>query len=200
MNMKKTKIVLSLIVALSTLAVGSAQAAPSEAQVAAVKQAFVKVPAPEMGAKAAQLVVQAKADEKQDIAVAVVQTVADQNPAAVPSVVAAIIKVAPQTAPAVAEAASKKAPKQAVSISVAAINAAPLYADQVTQQVSEAVPSSASRLAELNTVRERSLIRSASNDGPTITPGTITGEERDEPTPAPEPTEGSDSRRDYASP
>lgn len=204
MHMKYSKTVIALMVALSTFAVtvlqAAPEAAPSKAQVAAAKQAFVDVPAAELGAKAAQMVASAPVEQKEAVAIAVVQAIAKQNAAALPSVVAAISKVAPKIATKVATAAAKAVPGHAIAISTAAASAVPLYAEQIFDSVAQVIPTAAAKkLTDSKPTLLRS-IRSASNgDGPSVVNDPATGGTRSVPTAA-TAVEGGDPARGYAQP
>jgi hypothetical protein len=85
------------------LALSAAVAAPSafavtEAQLKALANALSSVPAPELPAKAAEVVKQAPPTERASIAIAAVQAAIAQNRASAPLVVSAISKAAPEVA------------------------------------------------------------------------------------------------------
>ncbi len=109
-------------------------------QVDTFKTALKSVPVPEMGAKAAQLVSEAKADVRQSTAEAVVAAVVELKPVAAVSVVSAIARENPDVAPAVAARAASALPKDAVAIARAAAGAAPAQAAKIVLAVCKAVP------------------------------------------------------------
>jgi len=105
-------------------------------QVEALKRSLKAVPVLELPAKAAQMVSDAKADERESVALAVVVAVAQFKPAALVSVVGAIVRVAPEMASSIAKTAAKQQPKQASAIAQAAVAAAPGQADKIVVAVS----------------------------------------------------------------
>jgi hypothetical protein len=195
MTMKNNKKTVSVLAALLTFAVTSAFATG--------QNAFDKVPAPEMAAKAAQMVTKAAASQKEQTAVAVVKAALAKNPALASVVIAAVCKVAPEVAPAVSAAAAEVAQEYAETIAAAAAKAAPQYATMIADSVSAAVPSAAASVR--SRVRtERSYAMAASNGGViVISPGVIAGIQFTPPVPPTPPGEaavpGFDPRR-YQSP
>ena len=107
------------------------------------KQTLKLVPAPELPAKAAELVLQAKLVDRKATTVAVVQAAVGLNPAAAPAIVGAIAKAVPEMAATAAATAAKLQPKQGSAIVQAAATAAPSKAGEVTLAVQQNLPSTA---------------------------------------------------------
>jgi hypothetical protein len=170
--MKKTTVVFAALLAVAA----SSAYALSDAQLALVKKAYIKVPAMEMAAKAAKLVKQTPTVDREAMAVALTRAAIVKNANVASSVVSAISTAAPETSPAVSAAAAAMLNERASSIATAAAAAAPDYSEQITQSVSTAVPSAATQIASAN--RPRSSGNSAEvNSGGTVTikPGPIRG-------------------------
>jgi hypothetical protein len=175
MKMKTMMKATVVFAALLTVAASSAYAL-SDAQLASVKKAYSKVPATEMAAKAAKLVKQTPAVDREAMAVALTRAAIVKNANAASSVVSAISAAAPETSPAVSAAAASMLNERASAIALSASAAAPDYSDKITQSVSTAVPSAATQIAA--TVRTRSTDNSsvvASGGTVTIKPGPIRG-------------------------
>lgn len=167
MTMKNNKKTMAVLAALLTFAVTSAFAAG--------QNAFDKIPAPQMAEKAAQMVTQATASQKEQTAVSVVKAALTKNPALASVVIAAVCKVAPEVAPAVSAAAAELAQEYAEAIAAAAVKAAPAYANLIAESVSTAVPSAAASVR--SRVRTEKSYATAAAAGPVIviTPGVIMG-------------------------
>ena len=103
-------------------------------------ETLATVPAAELPAKAADLVLQAKPRARQAATVNVVKSAVGINPAASPAIVGAIARAVPQMASAAASAAASEQPKQASAIAKAAAAAAPAKAGQIVFAVCRAVP------------------------------------------------------------
>ncbi|MBI4326139.1 MAG: hypothetical protein HY674_12875 [Chloroflexi bacterium] len=187
-NMRITKLIptAALLVALPTIAISSANALP-ESQVTAIKKAVTGVPAPELAAKAAEIVSQADKQDRLEVGVTVVRAIVALSPASAPVVVAAIAKVAPEIAPAVAAAATQLAPDQAVAIAKAAATAAPAQAVRIATALAEAAPRLAASIAEVVAAaapnaspalkaRIRTAAHEASAASPTFSKTRINGE------------------------
>src|SRR6185369_13675689 len=86
--------------------------AKDEPGVIALKETFRKVPAAEVPAKAADVVSQAEASDRQAIAADVVKVSLKNSPAMATAVVGAICRKSPETAPTVAATAASIVPKQ----------------------------------------------------------------------------------------
>jgi hypothetical protein len=98
------------------------------------------VPAAELPAKAADLVSQAKAADRQEATINVVKAALSINPAAAPAIVGAIARAVPEMASLAAGTAAAQQPKQAAAIAKAAAAAAPLQAGAIVRAVCRAVP------------------------------------------------------------
>lgn len=127
-----------------TLTVGvltSAHANAAEAAKANPPQAALAiVPAPEMPAKAADLVRGARSRDRSATTIEVVKAALARNQAAVLSVVGAIAKAVPEMAPVAAGTAAEERPALAVDITRAAVSAAPTKAGKIVAAVCRVVP------------------------------------------------------------
>jgi hypothetical protein len=103
-------------------------------------QTLAAIPAAELPAQAADLVLQAKPRARQAVTVNVVKSAVGINPAAAPAIVGAIARAVPQMASVAAGAAASEQPKQASAIAKAAAAAAPAKAGQIVMAVCRAVP------------------------------------------------------------
>ena len=104
------------------------------------QQALAAVPAPELPAKAAELVKQAKTRDLATTTVGVTKAAVTINSATAPSVVGAIARAVPDMADVAAGAAAAEQPKQAAAIAKAAAAAAPSKAGKIVVAVCRAVP------------------------------------------------------------
>jgi hypothetical protein len=111
-----------------------------DAQIKSFKKALTSVPAPEMAAKAASLVSQAKIDERKAAAIAAVRATLEVNPSSSIPVVGAIARIVPEAAAEAAATAASALPKSAAAIAKAAAVAAPDYADKIVYAVCKEVP------------------------------------------------------------
>jgi hypothetical protein len=134
-------------VTVATLALAPVRAG-TEAQKALVNKAIEKAPVAELAAKAADLVSNAKASERTDLAVTAVEVIVSKHPTAAATVVAAIAKAAPGAAAKAAAKAAELNPAHAAIIARAAALAAPRYASQVAVAVSNRAPKSATQVAQ----------------------------------------------------
>jgi hypothetical protein len=98
------------------------------------------VPSAELPAKAADLVKQAKAQERKTIVTDVVQAAVALNPAAAPAIVGAVARAVPEVAALAAGVAAAEQPKQAAAITRAAAAAAPAKVGEIVLAVCRAVP------------------------------------------------------------
>ncbi len=103
-------------------------------------QTLAAVPAAELPATAADLVVQAKARDRETTTIDVVKSAVRINPAAAPAIVGAIARAVPNMAAPAAGAAAAEQPKQAAVIAKAAAAAAPAKAAKIVVAVCRAVP------------------------------------------------------------
>ncbi len=101
---------------------------------------LVAVPAAELPAKAADLVAQAKSDDRQATTTNVVKAAVGINPAAAPAIVGAIARALPDMAAVAAGVAAAEQPRQASAIARAAAAAAPAQAGEVVTAVCRSVP------------------------------------------------------------
>jgi hypothetical protein len=99
------------------------------------------VPAAELPAKAADLVVHTKVRDRQVATINVVKSAVGMNPVAAPAIVGAIARAMPDMAAVAAGSAAAEQPKQASAIAKAAAAAAPLKAGKIVAAVCRAVPS-----------------------------------------------------------
>ena len=103
-------------------------------------EALTAVPAAELPAKAADLVLHAKSRDRQTTTINVVKGAVGINPAAAPAIVGAIAKTVPDMASVAAGTAAAEQPKQASAIAKAAAAAAPSKAGKIVAAVCRAVP------------------------------------------------------------
>ena len=103
-------------------------------------QTLSAVPAAELPAKAADLVLQAKSRNRNATTIDVVKAAVGINPAAAPAIVGAIARSVPDMASVAAGAAAAEQPKQASAIAKAAAAAAPAKAGKIVAAVCRAVP------------------------------------------------------------
>jgi hypothetical protein len=103
-------------------------------------EVLAAVPAAELPAKAADLVAQAKARERQATTVSVVKSAVAMNPASAPAIVGAIARAVPDMASVAAGVAAATQPKQAAAIAKAAAAAAPSKVAKIVAAVCRAVP------------------------------------------------------------
>lgn len=150
LTIKNMKMKNQLVVAALSAAVAftSLEAGLSKSQTAAIGKSFASIPKAEYAAKAAELVSQAAAVDKQDTALAAVKGAMAKAPATAPVVVGAIAQLAPEFAPAVAAAAAKLSPAQADTIAKAAAQAAPAQAEKIMLAVIESTPKSTRAISE----------------------------------------------------
>lgn len=111
------------------------------------KETLAVVPAAELPAKAADLVLQAKARARQNVTVNVVKAAVRINPPAAPVIVGAIARAVPEMASVAAGTAAAEQPKQASAIAKAAAAAAPSKAGEIVMAVCRAVPSAYQEIA-----------------------------------------------------
>jgi hypothetical protein len=98
------------------------------------------VPAGELPAKAADLVLQAKPAAQEAATIDVVKGAVGMNPASAASIVSAIARAVPEMAPVAAGTAAAQVPKLASAIAKAAAAAAPSQAAAIVTAVCRAVP------------------------------------------------------------
>jgi hypothetical protein len=144
--MKRNQVTLAVLFAALSFVAAPSASALSGTQVQAIKKVVADVPPAEIAARAADLVSQAPAVDRKDVALATVREVVSKRPATIIAVVAAIAKVAPEVSVAVAGEAAKLASDQAASIAKAASAGAPAQAEQIAVAVAKAVPSSATKV------------------------------------------------------
>ena len=97
-------------------------------------------PAVELPAKAADLVLRAKARDRYAATLSAVKGAVGINPAAAPAIVGAVARAVPDMASVAAGAAAAEQPKQASAIAKAAAAAAPTQAGKIVAAVCRAVP------------------------------------------------------------
>ncbi len=105
-----------------------------------INEALTAVPAAELPAKAADLVLHTKSRDRQATTINVVKAALGINPAAAPAIVGAIARAVPDMAPVAAGTAAAEQPKQASAIAKAAAAAAPAKAGKIVTAVCRAVP------------------------------------------------------------
>ncbi len=131
------KPVTAVTLAVVFLAAGYAADAPKANPYTKVLSA---VPAAELPAKAADVVLQAKPADREATTVQVVKAAVAINPAAAPAIVGAVARAVPEMASVAAGAVAAEQPKQARAIAKAAAAAAPAHAAPVVEAVCRAVP------------------------------------------------------------
>lgn len=137
--MRKTTIILALGLAISGVSVINLSAKDAGEDLA-LASILKSVPAPELPAKAGQLVKQSQAKDKSAITVAVVKSAVEASPAVAPLVVATVSKSVPEMAPIAAGTAAALQPRQAVLIARAAASASPGQAAKIVETVCREVP------------------------------------------------------------
>jgi hypothetical protein len=103
-------------------------------------EALAAVPAAELPAKAAELVLKARSRDRQATTISVVNSAVTMNPAAAPAIVGSIARSVPDMAAVAAGTAAAQQPKQAAAIAKAAAAAAPSKAGKIVTAVCRAVP------------------------------------------------------------
>lgn len=136
-----------IVLGTAALFVGGTAFADKALPTDVIKQELKGVAAPELGAKAAQLVFNASEKSRQSTAESVISTAIGLRPVAAVSVVSAIARENPEVAPAVAARAAAALPKQAAAIASAAAGAAPTQAGKIVFAVCQAVPTKYSAVA-----------------------------------------------------
>ncbi|MCU0786217.1 MAG: hypothetical protein MUF81_19655 [Verrucomicrobia bacterium] len=129
-----------LILTLSLVCLGAWSAGAAAPKTNPFKELLITVPAAELPAKAAQLVVEARTREREARTISVVKAAVDINPAAAPAIVSAIARRVPDMAAVAAGTAAAEQPKQASIIAKAAAAAAPSKAGNIVEAVCRAVP------------------------------------------------------------
>ena len=104
------------------------------------KEKLSHVPAAELPAKAAALIKDTKARDREAVTLEVVKVAVALNPAAAPAIVGAISRSVPDVAALAAGTAAAEQPKQAAAIARAAAAAAPSKAGKIVVSVCRAVP------------------------------------------------------------
>ncbi len=137
----------ALLVAVFGIAFSSQ--ASTEAELTAAQRAVTSVPAPEMPAKAAQVVKAAKKKDRSTVARSVIQAIAAKNRTSVLVSVSTISKAAPETAAAVAAAATQAVPEQALAIARVSSIAAPQQAQAIRVSVASVAPQAAANTLTL---------------------------------------------------
>ena len=138
--MKTTSILLALAVGLTTV-IGINASAKDTTKNSQFSTALKGVPVASLPAKAAELVKQAKAEERQATTIGIMKAVVESNPSLTAEVVAAIAKASPDMASLAASTAAILQPKQAAAIVKAAVEAVPSQVSDIVQAVCRAIPS-----------------------------------------------------------
>ncbi len=133
------------------------------------------VPAAEMPAKAAELVRDAKARQREAVTIEVVKAAVGKNPAATPAIAGAIAKAVPEMAAVAAATAATEQPPQAAAIARAAAAAAPTKAGKIVAAVCRAVPNEtrniAVAVAEVLPASAREILKAVALARPDLRPG-----------------------------
>jgi len=139
-----------------------------------IKEALLAVPAPELPARAAQFVREARPKEREDVTTTVILASVQINPAAAPTVVGAIARVAPEMAPQAAGLAAAAQPKLAAAIARSAAASAPSMAGKIVEAVCKAVPHDyravASAVAEMAPGSGKEILDGVANGVPQLAP------------------------------
>jgi hypothetical protein len=149
--------------------------ASTEAELVAAQRAVTSVPAPEMPAKAAQVVKAAKKKDRSTVASSVIRAIAAKNRTSVLVSVSSIIKANPETASAVAQTATEILPDQALRIARIASIAAPQETQAIRNSVAEVAPAAAAKqltLAANSTPSSQSAPAPTSGTTPSVAPAT----------------------------
>jgi len=104
------------------------------------KEMLAQVAPPELPAKAAGLIKETKASERERVTLDVTKIAVELNPAAATAIVTAIVRAAPEMAGPAAAVAAAEQPKQAAAIARAAAIAAPVRAGKIVMAVCRAAP------------------------------------------------------------
>jgi hypothetical protein len=137
-----------LIVAVSILAVGaSVLCAATSPEVATIRKTLKAESAIEMPAKAAQIVNQAKAADRDATTASVVAAALDVHPASAVAVVGAIARQTPEAASAAAAKAAVLQPKNLSEIATAAASIAPGQAVKIVEALCKAMPTKYATIA-----------------------------------------------------
>jgi hypothetical protein len=139
MKMKTLKLLPVLAVAIGLFAAPTLRAKEST-DAATLKQSLTGVSPLELPAKAASLVAQAGAKEKELVTEAVVKAAVSLNPAATPAIVGAIAKNNPSMASRAATMAAELQPKQLALIAKAAVGGAPAQATEIVAALCKQSP------------------------------------------------------------
>jgi hypothetical protein len=136
------------IVVITILAMGaSVICAATSPEVATIRKTLKAESAIEMPAKAAQLVSQAKVEDRDATAASVVAAALDVHPASAVAVVGAIARQTPEAAPAAAAKAAVLQPKSLSEIATAAASTAPDQAVKIVVALCKAMPTKYATIA-----------------------------------------------------
>jgi hypothetical protein len=133
------KPIASVLLSVALLAVGDSFGKDAP-QANSLNEVLAAVPAAELPAKAADVILHARSRERQATTVNVVKSAVGINPAAAPAIVGAISRAVPDMASVAASTAAGLQPKQAAAVAKAAAAAAPAKADKIVTAVCRAVP------------------------------------------------------------
>lgn len=145
---RKSLLFAALVAALSSASV-SANSLP-ESQAAVIQNTIAGTPLLELVPKAAEIVKQSSANDREGVAVAAVRAVLAKKATLATSVVEAIARVAPSTSLAIAAVATEICPEQAESIALAASLEAPDQAQDIAVQVAKRSPKKALRVVKFS--------------------------------------------------
>jgi hypothetical protein len=109
-------------------------------QAAALKESLSSVALPELPARVAKMVTEAKPRDQKSITIAAVRAAVERNPAAAPSIVSAVARAVPAVAGVAAATAAGLQPQQARAIAKAAAAAARFQAGQIVFDTCKEVP------------------------------------------------------------
>ena len=126
--------------ALAVALAGSIGVVQADQKSEVLRTSLNKVPTAEVPAKAADLVSQAKAADRDTVAAEVIKLVVKSHPTMTVATVSLISSKSPESASVVAATAAKLQPKQATLIAKAAAAAAPAQAGAIVRAVGKVVP------------------------------------------------------------
>lgn len=139
------------------------------------QQTLNAVPAPELPARAAELVKNAKARDRRKVTVQVIDAALARNPAAAVAVVGAVARAVPEVAALAAGAAAAAQPAQAADIARAAASSAPAEAGKIVAAVCRAAPQQyreiAARVAQVAPGAKGEILRAVASVFPELKPG-----------------------------
>jgi hypothetical protein len=105
-----------------------------------VESVLSSVPAPELPAKAADIVDDAKPKDRESVALEVIRYIADERQVSIVPVVSSVTAVLPGSAAAIAVTAGKLVPGEILGIGQAALGSAPAYQAEINRAIESLSP------------------------------------------------------------